>query len=116
MSLREVPNEWLLVTGGGPHYLLEVPVVHPCRFHNWADCRDIDRQIGTAAVSTPCTSSPRSFFVDAQMYHCAHQTVQDRRHTRCYIAALDERTCCRACVYQELCWTPAERGQLPCES
>ena len=116
MSLGKVPNEWLLATGAVPHYLLEVPTVHPCRFHNWADCRDIDRQIGTAAVSTPCTSSPRSFFVDAQMYHCAHQTVQDRRHTRCYIVALDERTCCRACVYQELCWTPAEREQLPCGS
>ena len=113
---EEVSDEWLLATGAVPHHLMKVPTVHPCRFHNWAACRDTGHQIGTAAVSTPCTRNPRSFFVDAQIYYCAHHTVQDRRHTRCYIAALDERTCCRACVYQELCWTPAERRQLPCGS
>ena len=115
-DFRTSPNEWLLATGEVPHYLMEIPTVHPCRFHKWSACRDMGRQIDAAAVSTPCTSSPRSFFIDTQIYHCAHQTVQDRRHRRCYIAALDERTCCRACVYQELCWKPDELGQLPCGS
>ena len=113
-TFPKFPDEWLLATGSVPHYLMEIPVVHPCRFHKWAACREIDRQIDTAAISTPCTNSPRSFFVDAQMYHCAHQIVQDRRHTRCYIAALDERTCCRACAYQGLCWPPDEIRKLPC--
>lgn len=111
---KEATDEWLLATGAESHYLMKVPVVHPCRFHSWAACRDIDCQIGSAAIGTPATKPPRSFFSDSQMYHCAHQTVQDRRHTRCYIAALDARTCCRACVYQELCWPPAEIRKLPC--
>ena len=112
--LKEVGDEWLLATGESPHYLKDVPEVHPCRFHTWAECRDVAYQTGAAAISTSSTTAPRSFFVDAQIYHCAHQTVHDRRHKRCHIAPLDQRTCCRACVYQDLCWTPTELEQLPC--
>ena len=114
--LKTAANEWLLVTGALPHYLKEEPTVHPCRFHTWANCHETGCQIGTAAVSTPRTKKPRSFFVDMQIHHCAHQTVQDRRQSRCNIAPLDERTCCRVCVYEGLCWTPAELRQLPCGS
>ena len=107
-------DEWLLATGVQPHYLKEMPAVHPCRFHTWANCREKGCEIGTSAVNTPRTASPRSFFVDTQFHHCANQTVQDKRHSRCHIAALDQRTCCRACVYDELCWSPTELRQLPC--
>lgn len=112
--LKTAGDEWLLATGTLPHYLKERPEVHPCRFHAWANCREEGSQIGTSAVNTPRTATPRSFFVDTQIYHCAHQTVQDRRHSRCHIAALDQRTCCRACVYEGLCWPPTELRQLPC--
>ena len=45
---------------------------------------------------------------------CAHQTVQDRRQDRCRIAPIDMRTCCRACVFQEVCWSKQELEILPC--
>lgn len=112
--LEKAPNEWLLATGTQTHFLMKNPAVESCRYHSWAVCRDAGYPLGIAAISTPCTSDPRSFFVDTQIYHCAHQTIQDRRDTRCYIKPIDERTCCRACVYQNLCWRPPDLVQLPC--
>ena len=113
---RNAPNEWLLATGMQTHYLKEAHMVEPCRFHSWADCRDAGHEIGDYAINTPSTIEPRSFFVDKQIYHCAHQTIQDRRNTRCYVKPIDERICCRACIYQDLCWKPQELGRLPCGS
>lgn len=114
MPLRKAGDEWLLVTGIQTHYLMETPTVNQCRFHSWTNCQNVSREIGVTAISTACTRPPRSFFTDSQIYHCAHQTVQDRRHSRCYIAALDARTCCRACIYQDLCWSFDELNMLPC--
>lgn len=112
--LGKVGDEWLLVTGVQTHYLMETPTVNQCKFHSWTNCQNINREIGAVAISTACTRPPRSFFTDSQIYHCAHQTIQDRRHSRCYIAALDARTCCRACIYQNLCWSSDELNMLPC--
>lgn len=112
-SLRRVGDEWLLVTGMHSHYLLSTPTI-VCRFHAWGECKANGSQIGQSAVSIPSTDRPRSFFVDEQVYHCAHQVVQDRRDERCLIAALDTRICCRTCVYQDICWTQEEMGNLPC--
>ena len=113
--LKRVGDEWVLATGTYPHYVLAEPSV-ACRFHAWGECKVEESQIGQQAISTPRTDYPRSFFVDGSIYHCSHQAVQDRRDSRCHIAAIDMRTCCRACVYQNLCWTPVEITQLPCGS
>jgi hypothetical protein len=106
-------DEWIIVTGEAPHYLVNLPVVE-CRFHAWGECRVVGQQIGTAAVSTPSTDTPRAFFVDGQRYHCAHQTIVDRRAKLCHIAPLDMRTCCNACVLRSICWSAADLAQLPC--
>lgn len=111
--LRGTGDHWLAVTGNAPHYLGARPVVD-CRFHAWAECRAEGHQSGSNAVNSPATESPRAFFVDTRLHHCAHQIVLDRRARRCHIDAIDARTCCRACTYQNLCWSAQELAALPC--
>ncbi len=111
--LRGTGDHWLAVTGNSTHYLGARPVVD-CRFHAWAECRAEGHQSGANAVNSPATESPRAFFVDTRLHHCAHQIVLDRRARRCHIDAIDTRTCCRACTYQNLCWSAEELAALPC--
>lgn len=111
---QDVANEWMLATGSATHFLFAQPVIGECRFHTWSACRDVGFATGKSALSTRSTGNPRAFFTDSQPHHCAHQQVLDRRNRRCRIAALDERVCCQACIYLEICWTAAERGTLPC--
>ena len=111
--LRGTGDHWLAVTGNSPHYLGARPVVD-CRFHAWKECRAAGHQSGPNAVNSPATESPRAFFVDTRMHHCAHQIVLDRRARRCHIDGIDARTCCRACNYQDLCWSAQELAALPC--
>jgi hypothetical protein len=106
-------DEWLVVTGDTAHFMLERPQVD-CSFHKWSECRAVGRQIGDFSINTKITDTPRSFFTDEQVYHCAHQTIQDRRQDRCHIAPIDMRTCCRACGFQDICWPADELVGLPC--
>ena len=111
---EQFSNEWLLATGKQTHYLLPVPEVNPCRFHSWELSLAAGVQAGPGAINTSRTERPRSFFTDREQHHCAPQAVLDRRASRCHIAAIDQRTCCRACVYQDVCWTSSELHLLPC--
>jgi len=106
-------DEWLVVTGDTAHFMLAKPQID-CSFHKWSECRSVGRQIGDSSINTRNTDTPRSFFTDEQIYHCAHQTIQDRRHDRCHIAPIDMRTCCSACVFQDICWPADELAALPC--
>ena len=108
------PNEWLLVTGRSTHFLRERPEVPACKFHSWAQARAQRVESGPTAVSTPSVGVLRSFFVDQELHHCAHQVVLDRKTARCHIAAFDHRICCRACGYVDTCWTQHEISRLPC--
>lgn len=93
------------------HFLLEEPRVPDCRFHTWADCGA--EAIGQSAVSVRSVEL-RSFFIDTQRHHCAHQVVQDRRNGKCLIDPIDSRTCCQVCVFLDHCWSAAEKADLPC--
>lgn len=112
-SFRAESNNWLAVTGRHTHYIQERPK-SACHFHSWATCNEIGQAIGPNAVNSPATDEPRAFFVDGQPHHCAHRVVIDRRVGRCYIMAIDARTCCKACVYHDTCWLPEETSKLPC--
>lgn len=112
-AVKGVADEWFIVTGDVSHYLRQVPAL-PCRFHNWSECHATGQAIDDNAVSSPKIETPRAFFVDGDLHHCAHQTVSDRRRNRCHIAPLDMRTCCSACVFNEVCWPDHERRRLPC--
>ena len=111
--LRTSSDNWIAVTGQFPHYLHETPVIH-CRFHAWAECRAEHNSIGPNAIGSPSTTTPRAFFVDTKLHHCAHQAIADRRHDRCHIQPIDSRTCCKACAYQDECWSDVEAAALPC--
>lgn len=112
-KLNKKADEWIIATGDQPHYLRERPEID-CRFHAWADCRSIGKETGPNAVTSAVTELPRAFFVDGSPYHCAHQTVMDRRKEFCHIAPLDERTCCSACTLHSVCWDDAAKAKLPC--
>ena len=106
-------NHWLVATGESSHFLLEEPRVAECSFHTWANCGA--DAIGQSAISLRSVE-PRAFFTDTQSHHCAHQVVQDRRDGKCLIDPIDGRTCCQVCVFLDLCWSPAEKADLPCGS
>lgn len=111
--LRSRADQWQVITGDHPHFLFDRPTTQ-CSFHSWSNCRSAGCQIGDTAISSRVAKGPRAFFTDEQIYHCAHQEVQDRRQRRCKIAPIDMRTCCRACVFQNSCWSEAEKAALPC--
>jgi hypothetical protein len=106
-------DEWIFVLGSWSHHMLPEPQID-CRFHSWSECHGSACAIGNSAISIPTTINPRAFFPDGSKYHCANQVVQDRRESRCLIAPLDTRICCRACAYQNDCWTEQELNALPC--
>lgn len=108
-------DEWIIATGVSTHYILPEPRI-ACRFHSWSTCREAGAHVGNGAVDTPAVGTPRAFFTDNNVYHCAHATVIDRRELRCQIAALDARTCCSACALHQICWSEADTANLPCGS
>lgn len=106
-------DHWVLITGKATHFLKTAPVI-ACRFHRWKECREEGEADDGGAISMPRTGKPRSFFFDEQPHHCAHQGLQDRRQTRCQIPLIDERICCKACLFEPICWPGAQRAPLPC--
>ncbi|RNJ42407.1 hypothetical protein B5V01_08075 [Mesorhizobium erdmanii] len=111
--MRATSDQWLAVTGDLPHYLLADPVL-ACRFHSWSECHASNHAIGASAVGSPSIEAPRALFADTMAHHCAHRVVDHRRENRCHIRPIDSRTCCRACAYQDICWSAAEAAALPC--
>jgi hypothetical protein len=107
------PDAWVLITGHATHFLKLAPDV-ACRYHRWGACHDAGQAIGTNAVSMPRIVPPRSFFTDGQPHHCAHQELKDRRDARCQIQLIDERICCKSCLFASVCWPGPQRSSLPC--
>ncbi len=110
----EAPNEWMLLTGQFKHYLRPIPGKSPCAYHSFAGCLAVGQQSSYGAISIRRVSNPRVFFIDAQDHHCAHLAMRDQKDERCRILAIDEMTCCQACIYMDSCWTPGELATLPC--
>lgn len=111
--MRRASNQWRAVMGQHTHVLLKTPMI-PCRFHEWSECRDCGCAMGASAVTVQTTEHPRSVFIDAAPHHCANRAIIDRRENRCILAPIDSRTCCKACVYHDLCWSADEIPTLPC--
>lgn len=107
------PNEFLLITGLQSHYLLRQPSIDPCAGHTWSECHALHvNQRDTPIVNR--SYEPASFFTTVELHHCTHRTIHDWRAERCHIAAFEEFLCCRACAFQDVCWTPEESDRLPC--
>lgn len=106
-------DHWVLITGKATHFLKTAPEI-ACRFHRWKECHSGGNADDAGAISMPRTGKPRSFFFDEQPHHCAHQGLQDRREARCQISLIDERICCKSCLFATVCWPSAQRPPLPC--
>jgi hypothetical protein len=109
----EPANEFLFVTGDFPHFLLAAPRVAACLGHEWGECRRVGVEFGAHAILNQSVK-PKVYYPSGAGHHCAHRTVHDRRAERCHTGVLDEYLCCKACIYQSVCWpAPADRD-LPC--
>jgi hypothetical protein len=106
-------DHWVLITGTATHFLKAAPEI-ACRYHRWKACDDDNEGHEAGIISVPRTGKPRSFFIDEQPHHCAHQGIQDRRETRCQIPLIDEHICCKSCLFETVCWTGVQRPPLPC--
>ncbi|RQT94076.1 hypothetical protein [Burkholderia cepacia] len=106
-------GEFLLVTGASSHFLLEGPTVDPCMWHNWAACQGAGVHVGHAPVIFSSVD-PKCFYISGANHHCAHRGIHDRRQGNCYVAAFESFLCCRACVFQHICWPEGAGPAMPC--
>jgi hypothetical protein len=113
VQLQPDGDEWLMVTGLDTHFLAATATAGACPFHRWAAGEAQGVALGTGAIGRPSVE-PRSYYIDGQAHHCAHQGVQDLRAERCHLAGLDSRLCCLSCVYRSVCWSPTDRAPVAC--
>lgn len=126
-------DQFLVTTRAKTHYLVPEPSVLGCPYHDWAKCKSARVASNPGPVMTR-SISPRSFFVSAELHHCAHPVVdsakasqitssnRDRCGTRsghdgqafCEIWRFEQHLCCRTCAFEEVC-TKAEVFRLPCQ-
>lgn len=125
-------DEFLVATGDKTHYLLPEPDAPDCSYHDWLACQ------GTGVACNPGplavrSTSPRAFFVSAELHHCAHRDVISAKATPitsanrprcgprsgqdgqafCEIWRFEQHLCCRTCTFQDVC-TKAAVFQPPC--
>ena len=125
-------NEYLVVTGDKTHYLLQVPSVPNCPYHDWTACNSAGIASNPGPIAARSTS-PRSFFLSAELHHCAHRDVGSAKGTAitssnrtrcgprsgregqafCEIWRFEQHLCCRTCAFEEVC-TKAAVFRLPC--
>lgn len=116
--LRSYPteiDEFFLVTGTHPHFLLKEATVASCPFHEWAHCHSAGQNVGNTPIVSRSVD-PASFFYSSEEHHCAHQQIHDRRSKICHVAPFEEYLCCRACALQTVCWANEALQRLPCVS
>jgi hypothetical protein len=133
VNIKKVGQEFLIATGNKTHYLLKEPTVPGCPFHLWSECHKQGVPAGSASLMIRSVT-PRSFFVDAELHHCAHRYVDEAKNSQitqanvaqcgprsgsfsqpfCEIAPFETRLCCRVCAFEEVC-TAADVFHLPCK-
>lgn len=127
-------DEYVVVTGRESHYIRQSPSVPACPYHNWDNARVSGKPWPTqAAIAAPSTS-PRVWFPNPAVHHCAHSEVETikaqpvtsanraRCGTRrakdnqafCEIRMFEQHLCCRTCVFEDVC-EKAVVFQPPCQ-
>lgn len=105
-------SEYVVVTGTNWFYKIDVPSGPSCSFHFWKDARSES----VASDAGPLVDTrPVSFTLDGQGTHCAHGDHRAFRHGRCHMSELESHICCRACIFERICWLP-NAPELPCPS
>jgi len=127
-------NEYLVITGDKTHYLLQTPSAPNCPYHDWTFCNRAGISSNPGPIMARSTS-PRSFFVSAELHHCAHRDVNSAKTTPitsanrprcgprsgqngqafCEIWRFERHLCCRTCAFEEVC-TKATVFHLPCSA
>lgn len=111
-GLAKHSDNWIVVTGQDTHFVRARPDLD-CDFHSWATCKAAHRAEGDSAVLRP-TITPKVLFADDKPHHCAHRDVLDRRRSRCQVPMIDDRLCCRGCMFAPVCWPSTVKPPLPC--
>lgn len=125
-------DDYYVVTGEQPHFLLSGADSRTCEFHDWQR----SQRAGVASTSAPIdfpSVEERSFFTTGGEHHCSHVDVhaakrtalspESLRHTGprggyvgeafCILWSLERHLCCRTCVFQSICLA-ATGFRLPC--
>ena len=122
----------IVVTGEKTHFITPDTTWGACPYHQHTAALAVGRDLDGGAITSP-KCDPRSYFTDASSFHCAHQEVdmmkalplseqlRQRSGPRsngddgafCELWTLDQRFCCRMCVYRGVCMSH-EFFQLPC--
>ncbi|NTV45051.1 MAG: hypothetical protein HGB11_00645 [Chlorobiales bacterium] len=113
--IRPWPNragEFLLLMGTSSHFLLEQPTVATCLGHNWPECRAVSMHIGEPIFSQRI--DPKSFYTSGSSHHCAHRAIHDHRSDNCHVEVFESFLCCKACIFDQICWPEGTAAALPC--
>ncbi|CAB3864227.1 hypothetical protein [Achromobacter piechaudii] len=102
-------SEFVIITGEAWFYKLNEPLGPDCTYHLWRTAKDG----GVTSDLTPISYTPESFTQDAQVRHCAHGDHRAVRDRRCQLDGIETHLCCRACVFEQVCWRN-DRSPLPC--
>ena len=105
-------GEFLLLTGTSYHFLLEHPKVVTCIGHNWSECMAVSLHNGVPIYSQ--SVDPKSFYISGSSHHCAHSIIHDRRSDNCFVEVFESFLCCKACIFDQICWPEGRAAALPC--
>ncbi|MGO9235429.1 MAG: hypothetical protein ACLP4V_15685 [Methylocella sp.] len=101
--------EYVVATGEHWFYKTTLPFGAECPFHAWPKAR----QAGVAANQPHVGQSANSFTQSGESHHCAHEELRGMRSPRCHVAVLETHLCCRACIFNGVCWVD-DLARLPC--
>jgi hypothetical protein len=108
---RDEPPEYIVVTGRRWFYKLIAPNGPDCPLHDWLAARANQRAEAERHVGPNLTS----FTASGDSQHCADSPMRGHRaRAGCQVGRLETHLCCRACVFDDVCWTSADRPRLSC--
>jgi hypothetical protein len=76
-------------------------------------CHAMGKQVPMPAVLNSSVD-PKSCFVSGSTHHCAHIDIHGLRASKCFIEPFETYLCCKACIFQPVCWPASEAPSLPC--
>lgn len=131
---EEFENRFMIITGEGAHLIRKKSAMPNCPYHEWSQANTEHVAYDLAPITYRIVE-PRCFFTSGEEYHCAHRDVVVAKsfpitmlhrdgwcprsgsegNAFCEIMQFEERLCCRACVFEEVC-TSAGVFHLPCDA
>lgn len=104
------PNEFLVVCGQVWFYKSDR--AGECVFHSFR----VAKERGVAASEGRFGAVLTSYTETDQACHCEHNSFRvGLRAGRCEVAPIETHLCCKACIYESLCWE-SDGARRPCPS